>query len=72
MKNAIFYEDEQGKPVITVVLHDDRITTLEKLSAAISRRISMATGAMGQFTGKTYVDLVRKGERRPYDKNGGK
>jgi len=72
VKNAIFYEDEQGKPVMTVVLHDDCITTLEKLCAVISRRISMATGAIGRFTGKAYVDLVRKGKRRPYDNNGGR
>ncbi|MBP7526772.1 MAG: hypothetical protein KA801_02540 [Syntrophorhabdaceae bacterium] len=72
MKNAILYEDEQREPAMTVVLYDDRVTTLEKLCAVISRRISMATGAIGRFTGKAYVDLVRKGKRRPYDRNGGR
>ena len=66
MENAIFFKDVNGRPVMTVILHDERITTLEKLSAVISRRVTRIAGRVDQFTGKALVETIRKGKRRPY------
>ena len=66
MENAIFFKDVNGRPVMTIILHDDRITTLEKLSAVISRKVSRIAGSVNQFTGKALVETIRKGKRRPY------
>lgn len=66
MANALFYRDNEGKPVVTVILHDERTTNLEKLGAVISRKLSVATGAIEYSTGVAIVDKVQRGKRKPY------